>query len=72
MTGSSIYHENALAERATAEMELLPLRRIQRERSAECWEGMARQAEELERQSAINLARRNEQPFVQLLRRLED
>ena len=72
MIGSSIYHENALAERAAAETELLPLRRMQRERSAEFWEGMARQAEELERQSAINVARRNEQPSPQLFRQSQD
>lgn len=61
-----------MAERAAAKQELLPLRRIQRDRSAERWEGMARQAEELERQSATNVARRNEQPSVQLLRQSQD
>ncbi len=65
MGGSSIYHANAAAERLAAEQELLPLRRLQRQRSAERWECMARQAEELERHSALNAASRNEQPHYQ-------
>ncbi len=66
---ASTYHENATMERAAAAKETLPLRRLQRERSAERWETMARSADDLARQTAVNTASRIAQPYPQSVRR---
>jgi hypothetical protein len=53
---ADIYYQRAIAERAAAAIEALPLRRQQLERSAQRWEEMARQAEDTGRRAEINEA----------------
>ena len=56
MSAAAHYNHNAATARLAAEIETLPQRRRQHERSAERWEEMARAAEETERRAAANEA----------------
>jgi thioredoxin-like negative regulator of GroEL len=56
LTLAEIYTQRAIAERAAAAIEALPLRKQQLERSARRWEEMAQQAEDTERKAEINQA----------------
>lgn len=62
------FTKNALTERQAAAHETLPQRRLQHERSAERWEDMARQAEEVLRQTVTNAESKRANPYPQSFR----
>ncbi|GAA0737080.1 MULTISPECIES: hypothetical protein [Sphingomonas] len=65
---ASYYFERAAAMRAEASREQLPQRRRLHEVSAERWDEMGRQAQETERQTAVNAEERRHRPYHQTLR----
>ena len=54
MSGSEIFRQNAVTERAAANATLLPNRRAMHERSAEVWDEMASAIEDTRQRARIN------------------
>lgn len=54
MNTSALYCQDAVAQRAATQMEILPWRVQQHERSADRLEQLARTAEDMQRRAAIN------------------